>query len=195
METIEWIKLLLSFIQTASIVVGGLYTYYEYRRFRRYSPKIQMEVDFNLYPIGDKSRNYLVDIEMTIKNVGQVRMYLPWIYVGINTLDKDDVANGLITRKRLYFTNKLVPKDNFAPSDEELARAPSKEPWWVDPGVTQVFPFPVVISDPNKFIQVNIELYYIKNIDKYKVATKEEKEKLKESFHQASIIKPIIMHT
>lgn len=180
--TADWIKLLLDCIPAAAILLGALYTLYEYRRFRRYSPKIQFDVDFNLHPIDGTSGNYLVDIEMTVKNVGQVRMYFPEIYVGVKTLGKDDLDNALKTKKRFYFKRELIPKANIA--DRE-------DPWWVDPGVTQVFPYPVAIKEPNDFVQVNTVLYYYKNIEKYKRASSNEKKKLREGYHQASLVKPI----
>jgi len=52
-STKEWIEILFGFVQTAAIIIGGLYALYEYRRFRRYQPKIEFDVDFEMYPIPD----------------------------------------------------------------------------------------------------------------------------------------------
>lgn len=190
---------ILDWIQTTAIVLGGLYALYEYKRFRRFSPKIQFEVDFDLYPIDGKSGNYLLNIELIVKNQGQVRMYFPEIFMGVKTLGIDDIEKSLNTKKRLKFGRQLVPKDNIGKP---------KDPWWVDSSVTQVFPYPIVINEPGDFIQVNTEFYYYKNIKKYRKIAKEEakirwkkgeikeeenikkgKEKIRAGYHQASIIK------
>lgn len=190
---------ILDWIQTTAIVLGGLYALYEYKRFRRFSPKIQFEVDFDLYPIDGKSGNYLLNIELIVKNQGQVRMYFPEIFVGVKTLGIDDIEKSLNTKKQLKFGRQLVPKDNIGKP---------KDPWWVDSGVTQVFPYPIMINEPGDFIQVNTEFYYYKNIKKYRKIAKEEakirgkngeikeeekikkgKEKIRAGYHQASIIK------
>jgi len=190
---------ILDWIQTTAIVLGGLYALYEYKHFRRFSPKIQFEVDFDLYPIDGKSGNYLLNIELIVKNQGQVRMYFPEIFVGVKTLGIDDIDKSLNTKKRLKFGRQLVPKDNIGKP---------KDPWWVDSGVNQFFPYPIVINEPGDFIQVNTEFYYYKNIKKYRKIAKEEakirgkkgeikeeekikkgKEKIRAGYHQASIIK------
>ena len=38
---------LLNCIQTGAIVIGGVYTLFEYRRFRRLNPKIEFDIDFH----------------------------------------------------------------------------------------------------------------------------------------------------
>lgn len=191
-----------NWIQTAAIVLGGLYALYEYRRVRRFSPKIQFELDFDLYPIDRKSGIHLLDVDLTVRNQGQVRMYLPEIFVGVKTLGADDVDESLSTQGRLKFTRSLVTKKNIVHDP--------KDPWWVDAGVTQRFPLPVAVRDPGDFIQVNAEFRYYKNIRKYKAivakdgpirdevdTTKEErerlekeKEKIREGYHKASVVKP-----
>ena len=170
MLTQDWTNLLLEFIQTAAIIIGGLYALYEYRRFRRYSPKIQFEVDFNLYPINDKSGNYLLNIELIVKNLGLVRKYFPKIMVGVKTLRAEDVETAQNAHKRLRFGRELVQWHNIVYKPED--------PWWVDSGVTQVFPYPVVINELGDFIQVNAKIYYYKY-------------KKEEEYHQASLVKPI----
>jgi len=192
---------ILDWIQTIAIILGGLYALYEYKHFRRFSPKIQFEVYFDLYPIDGKSGNYLLNIKLIIKNQGQVRMYFPEIFVSVKTLGTDDIDKSLNTKKRLKFGSQLVPKDNIGKPND---------PWWVDSGVTQVFPYPIVINEPSDFIQVNTEFYYYKNIKKYRKIAKKEakircekgeitgedkikkgKEKIRAGYHQASVIKPI----
>lgn len=170
MLTQDWTNLLLEFIQTAAIIIGGLYALYEYRRFRRYSPKIQFEVDFDLYPIDDKSGNYLLNIELIVKNLGLVRKYFPKIMVSVKTLSAEDVEAAQNTHKRLRFGRELVQWHNMVYKPED--------PWWVDSGVTQVFPYPVVINEPGDFIQVNAKIYYYKY-------------KKEEEYHQASLVKLI----
>jgi hypothetical protein len=191
-----------NWIQTAAIVLGGLYALYEYRRVRRFSPKIQFELDFDLYPIDRRSGVHLLDVDLTVRNQGQVRMYLPEIFVGVKTLGADDVDESLSKQGRLKFTRALVPKKNIVHDP--------KDPWWVDAGVTQRFPLPVAVRDPGDFIQVNAEFRYYKNIKKYKAivakedrmrdgiaGTKEEeervakeKERIREGYHKASVVKP-----
>jgi hypothetical protein len=170
MATLDWLVFLLSAIQTSAIVLGGLYTFYEYQRFRRYSPKIQFEVDFELHPIASESGNYLLNIGITVKNLGQVRNYFPKITVGVKALSTEGVAAALETHRRLRFGRELVEKHNIVPKP--------KDPWWVDSGVTQVFPYPVVIHEPGDFVQVNAEFFYYKGREK-------------EAYHQASLVKPV----
>jgi hypothetical protein len=169
MSTLDWLSFLLSGIQTAAIIIGGLYTFLEYRRFRRYSPKIQFEIDFDLYPLA-KSGSHLLNIEITATNRGQVRNYFPTILVGVKALNQEDLENALQTQKRLKFRRVLVEKHNITPDP--------KDPWWVDSGVTQVFPCPVVIQDPGDFVQVNAEFWYYRGEEE-------------EAYHQASLVKPI----
>jgi len=180
---IDSISFLLDFIPAIAIGLGALYTFYEYRRFRRYSPKIQFDIDFKLYPVDIEFRIYLADIEITVKNVGQVRMYLPEIFVNIKTLGKNDLKVGLEKNERFRFTEKLIKPKNMAEIDD---------PWWVDPGVTQVFPIPLVFKEPNNFVQINAKLYYYDDINKYKQAKSEkEREKIRSAYHQASMVRPI----
>lgn len=166
----EQTKLLLDIVQTVAIILGGLYTVYEYRKFRRYRPKIQFDLDFDLHPIDSKSGKYLLNTKLIIKNLGQVRKKIPQIIVGVKTLGPEDIATAIDTRQRLLFRNELIPKHNIVldPND----------PWWVDQGVTQVFPCPFVIREPREFIQVNAKVYYYKR----------EKE---EGYHQVSLVKPV----
>jgi hypothetical protein len=183
MLAVDWIRLVIDVVPATAIILGALYTLYEYRRFRRYSPKIQFNIDFKLYPVDNKSEIYLVDIEMSVKNVGQVRMYLPEMFVNVKTVGKNDLNISLETHERFKFTEELIENANMAPTDD---------PWWVEPGVTQIFPVPLVIKKPNSFVQVNAKLNYYDDIDKYRqTKSRKEREKIRIAFHQASIVKPI----
>jgi hypothetical protein len=167
----EWADIIFGLIQTATIIGGGLFALYEYRRFRRYSPKIEFEVDFVTYGISDTPGSRLVDIAMTVKNMGQVRNYFPTIDVGVKSLQGEDVQAALEDGKRLRFGRELIPKHNIVAKPED--------PWWVDGGVTQVFRYPVVIKESLDFVQVNAEFHYYKD--------KEGKKRI--AYHQATCIK------
>jgi hypothetical protein len=170
MPTSDWLLILFESIQTTAIVVGGLYTLYEYQRFRRFRPKIQFDVDFDLHPTASKPGNYLLNIKLTVKNLGYVRNYFPQILVGVKALSEKDLKKALETQKRLRFGRELVQKHNIVINPED--------PWWVDSGVTQVFPYPVIINEPGDFIQVNTEFHYYRG-------------KQKAAYHQASLVKAI----
>lgn len=126
-----WAEIIYQLIATAAIIVGGLVALYEYRRFRRYSPKIEFDIDFVTYGIPDTPGVRLVDIGMTVKNMGQVRNYFPTIDVGVRSLRSEDVQAALKDSKRLKFGRELIPKHNIVLKPED--------PWWVDAGVTQIF--------------------------------------------------------
>jgi hypothetical protein len=168
----DWADIIHGLIQSAAIVGGGAVALYEYRRFRKYSPKIEFDVDFELHPVSGDSAAGLVDIAVRIKNMSQVRNYFPTIKVGVKGLRTEDVQRALETGRRITFGNELIPKDNIVAKPED--------PWWVDGGVTQVFPYPVVVKKTPDILQVNAEFYYYKD--------REAKEKI--GYHQASRIKP-----
>jgi hypothetical protein len=169
MDTPDWIQFLLDAVQTTAVILGGTYTFVEYRRFRRYKAKIQFEVGFRLYPITGTPGDHLLDIEITVKNLGYVRSYFPRIVVGVKGLTAGDVETALQSHRRLRFGRELVEKHNIVHDPQD--------PWWVDSGVTQVFPYPVVIHEPGEFVQVNTEFYYYRG-------------KEREAYHQASVVKP-----
>ena len=169
MSTLDWILILLESIQATAIVVGALYTLYEYQRFRRFRPKIQFDVDFDLHPTASNPANYLLNIKLTVKNLGYVRNYFPKILLGVKALSEEDVKTALESQTRLRFGRELVQKHNIVIKPED--------PWWVDSGVTRVFPYPVIINKPGDFIQVNTEFHYYRG-------------KQKAAYHQASLVKP-----
>jgi hypothetical protein len=168
----DWADIIYGLIQTVAIIGGGLIALYEYRRFRRYSPKIGFDVDFVTYGISDTPGIRLVDIAITVKNMGQVRKYFPTIDVGVKSLRAEDAQAALEDGKRLRFRRELISKHNIVANPED--------PWWVDGGITQVFRYPVVIKEPLDFVQVNAEFQYYKD--------KEGKKRI--AYHQASCIKP-----
>jgi hypothetical protein len=168
----DWADIIYGLIQTAAIIGGGLIALYEYCRFRRYSPKIEFDVDFVTYGISDTPGIGLVDIAITVNNMGQVRNYFPTIDVGVNGLRAEDMQVALEDGKRLRFGRKLIPKHNIVANPED--------PWWVDGGVTQIFRYPVVIRELLDFVQVNAEFQYYKD--------KEYKKRI--AYHQATCIKP-----
>ncbi len=157
-------------IQTGAIILGGGYTLFEYLRFRRLSPKIQFDIDFDLYPIDTSPGDYLLYIRLIVKNMGHVRKKFPHMYVGVKTLTADAFKKGLTSQKRLLLERKLIEGHNIMDNP--------KDPWWVDGGITQIFPYPVAVREPDAFIQVNSKIYY------YKYGNKTD-------FHQASCIKPV----
>jgi len=172
-STKEWIEILFGFVQTAAIIIGGLYALYEYRRFRRYQPKIEFDVDFEMYPIPDLPEACLVDINLTVKNWGQVRNYFPTINVGVKALQPGDANAALESRKRLRFGKELIEMHNIVHNP--------KDPWLVDAGVTQAFCYPVVINAPANFIQVNAEFKYYRD----------REGKTEEAYHQATRVRPV----
>ena len=115
MLAVDWTNIILDLIQTTAIIAGGLYTLREYRLFRRFSPKIQFDVDFDLYPIKDISGNYLLNIKLIIENKGNVRKKFPKIRVGVKTFSSEDIEKALNTQKRLKGQNELIPKHNIVP--------------------------------------------------------------------------------
>lgn len=166
----NWLELLVIGTQTVAIIVGGLYAYYEYRRFRRFRPKVQFDVDFTLHPIAHGGERYLLDVQLTVINRGHVRKYFPKILVGVKALRPEDVDAALETRKQVRFGEELVKKHNIVPDPSD--------PWWVDSGVTQVFPYPLIVEGPGDFVQVNAAFYYYRG--------REE-----EAYHKASLVRPV----
>ena len=159
-------------IQTTALIGGGLIALYEYRRFRKYSPKIEFDLDFVTYEIPDAPGSRLVDISLTAKNMSEVRNYFPTLEVAVKSLRAEDVRTALECKERLRFGNELIPKHNIVPHPED--------PWWVDGGVTQVFRYPVVVSDPDDFLQVNANFQYYRD--------RQGRKRI--AYHQATCIKP-----
>jgi hypothetical protein len=182
MEASEWAKLFLDFVQTAAIVIGGLYALYEYRRTRRFRPKLQFEIDFELYPIEDRPDTYLLNIDLIVMNKGAVRKKIPKLLLRVKTLNAGDVENGLSTQKRFEFGRELIPRHNTIYDP--------KDPYWVDPGVTQILTYPVVIKEPNSFVQVNATLYYYKTFFGRLFSIKKD-QKHQTEYHMASLVKPV----
>ena len=167
----DWLELLVVGTQTVAIIVGGLYAYYEYRRFRRFKPKVQFDVDFTLHPIAHRAECYLLDVQLTVINRGHVRKYFPKILIGVKALRSEDIDAALETRKRVRFGEELVKKHNIVPD--------ASDPWWVDSGVTQAFPYPLIVENPGDFVQVNATFYYYKG-------------KQEEAYHKASLVRPAV---
>ena len=169
----EWADLIFGLIQTAVVIGGVVIAVYEYRRFRKYSPKIEFDVDFVPYGISDAPPVHLLDIAITVKNSSQVRNYFPTINVGVKSLRAEDVQAALEDGKRLRFGRELISKHNIVPKPED--------PWWVDGGITQNFHYPVAIKEASDFVQVNAEFDYYRD----KAA------RVKVGYHQATCIKPL----
>ncbi len=169
----DWADIIYGLIQTAALIAGGVIALYEYRRFRKYSPKIEFEVDFETHGISDTPAIRLLDIALTVKNLSQVRNYFPTINVGVKSLRVEDVQAALEDGMRLKFGHELIAKHNIVTQPDD--------PWWVDGGVTQIFRYPVAIKEAPDFVQVNAEFGYYK--DKY------GKEKI--AYHQATRIRPM----
>ena len=174
MSTKDWVEILFGFVQTAALIIGGLFALYEYRRFRRYQPKIEFDVDFEVYPIPDSPEASLVDISLIAKNWGQVRNYFPTINVGVKELQPGDVNAALESRKRLRFGKELIEMHNIVHNPQD--------PWWVDAGVSQTFRYPVVINEPTHFLQVNAEFKYYKD----------REGRREEAYHQATRVKQVL---
>jgi hypothetical protein len=168
----DWADIVYGLIQTAAIIGGGLIALYEYHRFRKYSPKIEFDVDFVLHGLSGNPGIRLVDIAIRVKNMSQVRNYFPTIDVGVRGLRAEDVQAALKDSKRLRFGRELIPKHNIVAKPED--------PWWVDGGVTQIFPYPVVIKEAPDVVQVNAEFQYYRD----------KGGKKRVAYHQASCIKP-----
>jgi hypothetical protein len=96
-------------IQTGAIILGGGYTLYEHLRFRRLRPKIQFDIDFDLYPIDNRPEDYLLDIRLIINNKGNVRKAFPEMLVNAKTLSSEAIERGLANKKRLKLKRDLIP--------------------------------------------------------------------------------------
>jgi hypothetical protein len=169
----DWADIIYGLVQTAAIIGGGLIALYEYRRFRRYRPKIEFDVDFVTYRIRDATGTRLVDVTVTVKNKGQVRNYFPDIGIGVKGLRAEDIQAALEQGTRLRFGRELIPKHNIV--------ADPRDPWWVDGGVAQDFRYPVVIKESPDFVQVNAEFHYYRHRDGGK----------RIAYHQATRIKRV----
>ena len=152
------LEIIFEVIKTGAILIGGLVALYEYRRFRRFGYKAQLDLDFDIIPLGDKVGDYLLDIEPRIKNLGAVRQYFPMIQIWAKTLKKDDIStgygNGLIR-----FSEKLLVPTNIVhdPTD----------PYFVDPNVEQLFSQQLIISKPEKLIMVTVRFFYRVSLIRY----------------------------
>lgn len=171
----EYAGLFLDFVGTAAIVMGGLYALYEYWRTRRFRPKLQFEIEFELYPIEGRPDTYLLNINLIVLNKGAVRKIIPELFLRVKTLNAGDVENALNTRERFKFSRELIPSYNVIPDP--------KDPQWVDPGVTQIFTCPVAIAEPRDFVQVNAKLFYYKIFFGRLLNAKE--------YHTASLVKSV----
>jgi hypothetical protein len=152
MTTVETLKFGFECFKVWAILVGGLVALYEYRRFRRYGAKSQLDVDFDVLPCPNSNGTYLLDIRPSIKNVGSVRQRFPVIEIWVNTLEESDVSSARQTSGPLRFSRELVPARN-------IVHTPS-DPYFVDPGVVQLFPYQVVIHQPWEYVQVAVRFFY-----------------------------------
>jgi hypothetical protein len=152
MSTVEWFRFGFDCFQTTAIIIGGLVALYEYRRFRQYGAKAQLDLDFDLYPVQKYPGNFLLDIRPTIKNMGRVRQKFPIIELWALSPAQSDMNTAFVGRNRFRFSRELVSRRNIVhdPAD----------PYFVDPGVIQEFPYQVVISEPGDFLQVVVRFFY-----------------------------------
>lgn len=146
------LELVFESIKIAAIIVGGGVALYEYKRFRRYGAKAQLDIDFHILPIGKTPGDYLLDIRPTIKNLGSIRQKFPIIEIWVKTITDHDITNVRANKKRMRFSKIIASISNIVPKPED--------PYFIDPGVTQEFPVQVKIENPNEFIQVAVRFFY-----------------------------------
>ena len=158
-------------IGALALLLGALYAAVEYRIFRRYQAKVEFDVDVEIHPILDAADQYIVNATLRVTNRSQVRHYLPEIQVGVKALEQGDPVVVLNAPQRLRFGQELIPRHNIV-SDPN-------DPWFVDAGVTQKFPYPMAIATSAAYLQVNAEFWY------YRHGKRRE-------YHQASIVKRIV---
>ena len=103
----------LNCIQTGAIVIGGGYTLFEYHRFRRLNPKIEFNIDFDLYPTDTGPEDYLLNIRLIVKNLGHVRKKFPHMYIGVKTFSADAFEKGVTSQKRLLLERSLIKGHNI----------------------------------------------------------------------------------
>ncbi len=173
-STIDWFEFGFECFQSAAILLGGLYALYEYRRFRRYGYKAQMDLDFSVYLIqgnresqGDTQRRYVLDICATVKNVGNVRQKFPIIDFWANSIDPQRIAE----QKQGPAENgdsdgKQQEKYKYTLKRSKLFRVDiaQKSPdlyYFVDSGVSQEFRHQEVIDQPGEYIEVVSRFFYV----------------------------------
>jgi hypothetical protein len=171
MSTKEWIELAATLIQTSALILGGVYALYEYRRFRRFSAKIELDVDFSLHSLPGMEDTYLLDIEITVHNLGLIRKSFPEINIHVKSLTAENIQTALENKERLRFSRELISWHNIVHNP--------RDPYWVDAGATQKFRYPLVVENPGDFIQVNVNFNYYRDRNNQK----------EEAYHQATRVR------
>jgi hypothetical protein len=143
----EWLEFIFGAIKIAAVLIGGLIAFYEYRRFRRYGAKAQLDLDFDLYPLEEPKRGYLLVILPVIKNLGNIRQIFPVIHTWVNTSSPNDFKDFTPDSEKLISQRNIVKEvpDGY---------------YFVDPGVQQIFSYKAVIEEPGDFVEVIVRFYY-----------------------------------
>ncbi|MCP5059332.1 MAG: hypothetical protein GY937_21725 [bacterium] len=151
MPNSDWIDLALKVATPTFVFLGGLYAMFEYRRFRRYGHKMELELDFDVIPLPGPPGSYVLDIKPRIKNLGLVRQSFPLIFLWASALRDTDVEAAKEGDGHLKMLDHvLTPRNLSNPED----------PYFVDPGVSQVFPYQAVVETTSSHVKVVVCSYY-----------------------------------
>lgn len=183
--SLDTVNSMASLFQSAIIIVAAAFAVYEFFVVRRLSPRIQLDVDFDIHCVSEKEGRYMLIAELEMINKGSVRKYLPEIEIRVGTSTNDELEEASNQTEQLKFSHTLVKLHNIV--------GDPMDPWWIDPGVKQIVRHPVVIEKLGAFVCLEAQVFYYKPPRKCKKLYKDHQE-LRKQRNEASKLNHQEMH-
>jgi hypothetical protein len=152
---IGWFGSLAQIMTGTVTVIGAVAAAYYFRRRREYAPRVQFDLGMRI--IGERPQELLIELTATIRNVGFVRHQIRSITFSLRGLRADDPWKESKTKNRqISFKHEIIPRRSWIPDTWET---------FIEPGVTQVYPYNVQIAPDYAYLLLYADMYYKQSED------------------------------
>lgn len=142
---------LLATLQLLTVIAGGIWVFFRFRREGSHSPRVSFEIDGKFF--GPQSDCYLGEFVMTVKNEGLVKHRFTEISLRIRGIRKETPPTLWGDTQRVEFPEKIV-------NDADVMYKKKYGSIFVEPGVTQRLTFVAIIPAGIRFISARAQFEY-----------------------------------
>jgi len=136
-------------------LIGAVAAAIFFWRRREYAPRVQFDLGMRI--VGERENELFIELTAIIRNVGYVRHRIKSLTFSVRALRDNDPWEENKRRNRLIgFAHGIIKQRSWIPDNWQT---------FVEPGVTQIYPYTIRISSDYAYLLLYADMYYHQSED------------------------------
>ena len=156
-------------------IIGAMFAAYFFWRRREYAPRVQFDLGMRI--VGERQHEFLIELAAIIRNVGYVRHRIRSITFSLRGLEqKDPWQEDKCINNLISFSHKIISQQSWIPNNWDT---------FIEPGVTQIYPYNVRIPSNYAYLLLYADMYYNQSKDDHVAIITKSVAELRAAFLEA----------